>query len=265
MSDQPFVIKRRKIVQGDGHHGGAWKVAYADFVTAMMAFFLLMWLLGATTEEQRKGLADYFDPSLPLAAVSGGGADMMSGDTVYATEDLAHSNHGGTEESTDQSLAASASLALSAQIEAGQVAVSLSPEGVVVDLMDQAGAALFALGGAEASALLREVVAAAAPVAADSGRPIKIVGHTDDLPFRTGAYTNWELSADRANAARRLLLGAGVPPQQVSEVSGRADRQPVGEDRSAPANRRISLVLQHTPKIAPSVNQDVRKKEYNLR
>ena len=238
----PIIIKRKKIVGGDGHHGGAWKVAYADFVTAMMAFFLLMWLLNATTEEQRKGLADYFDPTIPISPVSGGGTDILSGDSVLMTDTLAQSARGGIDgESAD--LAAQATAALTGLIEAGQAKVTLSPEGVVVDLIDSDGAPLFALGGAAVSDLLREVVADVAPVLSESGRPIRFVGHTDALRFRTGAYTNWELSADRANAARRLAVGAGLDAARVSSVSGRADRQPIGDDASAPENRRISIIM----------------------
>ena len=247
MTDQarPIIVKRIARPTEPGHHGGAWKVAYADFVTAMMAFFLLMWLLNATTEEQRKGLADYFDPSVPISAVSGGGTDVLSGDSVYAADTLAHANHGGLGQAalTDAELAAEAATALAAAIDAGQAAVTLSDEGVVVDLIDAMGAPLFALGRAAPSALLEDALAEAVPVLVASGRPIKLVGHTDDLAFRTDAYTNWELSADRANAARRLALAAGLPPGAISEVSGRADRQPLGPDRRAPENRRISLIM----------------------
>ena len=246
---RPIIIKRVKAAAEDGHHGGAWKVAYADFVTAMMAFFLLMWLLNATTEEQRKGLADYFDPSIPMTPVSGGGSDVLSGDSVFAADSQAHEGHGGLgdRELTDAELAAEARAALSDMIEGGQVAVTLSPEGVIVDLIDSMGAPLFGLGGAAPSALLEEVVAAAVPVLTASGRPVKFAGHTDDLRFRSDAYSNWELSADRANAARRTALAAGLPARLVSEVSGRADRQPVGETASSPENRRISLIMLNAP------------------
>lgn len=251
---RPIIIKRVRAAPDEGHHGGAWKVAYADFVTAMMAFFLLMWLLNATTEDQRKGLADYFDPSIPMSPTSGGGTDVLSGDSVYSADTLAYDNHGGVgdRELTDADLAEAASAALSDAIDAGQVAVTLSPEGVVVDLIDAAGAPLFGLGGAAPSALLAEVMEAAVPVLTTSGRPVKLVGHTDDLRFRTDSYTNWELSADRANAARRLALAAGLPPGAVSEVSGRADRQPVGGDAASPENRRISLIMLNTPVTATS-------------
>ena len=239
---RPIIVRRVKVQAAEGHHGGAWKVAYADFVTAMMAFFLLMWLLNATTEDQRKGLADYFDPSVPLSPVSGGGTDVLSGDSAFAADTLAHDDHGG-EESTDEALAAAAARALSEAIQAGQAAVSLSPEGVVVDLIDADGAPLFALGGAAPSPLLARLVAEAVPVLSASARPVKLVGHTDDLAFRPGGYTNWELSADRANAARRLALAAGLPESAVSEVSGRAARQPLRGDAGAPENRRISFIM----------------------
>ena len=238
----PIIVKRKKVVGGDGHHGGAWKVAYADFVTAMMAFFLLMWLLNATTEEQRQGLADYFDPTVPISAVSGGGTDMMAGDSVTALDTLAQSARGGVAEELE-SLAADARAALSERIDGGQAQVTLSDEGVVVDLIDAAGAPLFALGGAAVSDLLQAMIGDVTPVLTESGRPVRFVGHTDALKYRTGAYTNWELSADRANAARRLAVGAGLDPAAVSSVSGRADRQPIGDDAAAPENRRISIIM----------------------
>jgi chemotaxis protein MotB len=211
----------------------------------MMAFFLLMWLLNATTEEQRKGLADYFDPSVPVSPVSGGGTDVLDGDSVYAADDLAYDNHGGLAEdmASDAELAAELTAALQAQIADGQVKVTLSDEGVVVDLIDADGAPLFALGGASASPLLHALVAAALPVLVESDRPLKLVGHTDDLRFRTDNYTNWELSADRANAARRAVLAAGLPASRISEVAGRADRQPTEAGPGAAENRRVSIIL----------------------
>ena len=245
MSSEATIIKRKRVVVGAGHHGGAWKVAYADFVTAMMAFFLLMWLLNATTEEQRKGLADYFDPSIPISPVSGGGMDMLQGDSAFAADTLAHDNHGGVAEDalSDDDLVAEVTAALSEAMDDDQVRVTLSPEGVVVDLIDAAGAPLFALGGAAPSDLLKEVMSKVTPVLGTSGRRIKFVGHTDDLRFKSDAYTNWELSADRANVARRLALVAGLPAGHVKEVSGKADQAPIGASPSSPENRRISIIM----------------------
>ncbi|WP_051881533.1 flagellar motor protein MotB [Parvularcula oceani] len=260
MSVQPIIVKRKKTIASEGHHGGAWKVAYADFVTAMMAFFLLMWLLNATTEEQRAGLADYFDPSVPISAISGGGMDMMSGDSVYATESLAHDGHGGAGDDYELrgEITRSVLGALKDVIDENQVKVTLTPEGTVVDLIDADGAPLFALGGSAPSDLLRDVVAKVTPVLAESGRRVKFVGHTDDIPFRKGAaYSNWELSADRANAARRLALAAGFPIAAISEVSGRADRQPVNGDASAAENRRISIIMLNESVSSGSVNSSV--------
>lgn len=237
---RPIIVRRKTVVAASGHHGGAWKVAYADFVTAMMAFFLLMWLLGATTEDQRKGIADYFDPTVPISPVSGGGTDMLSGDTVFATEDLSHDNHGGQ---SDSDLAGAAMEALSEQIADGSAKVTLSPEGVIVDLIDGEGAPLFAIGGTAPSPLLADLLGAVVPVLRDSDRDIKIVGHTDDLVFRSASYTNWDLSADRAKVARRIALDAGLPFGAVSEISGRADRQPIAGDAGAPGNRRISVIM----------------------
>ena len=95
-ANAPVIIKRRKVVAGDGHHGGAWKVAYADFVTAMMAFFMLMWLLNATTEKQRKGIADYFNPTIPVNRISGGGEGMFGGTSVFSEEALPQNGTGGS-------------------------------------------------------------------------------------------------------------------------------------------------------------------------
>ncbi|WOI52938.1 flagellar motor protein MotB [Parvularcula sp. LCG005] len=253
MSTQPIIIKRKRGGEAAGHHGGAWKVAYADFVTAMMAFFLLMWLLNATTEEQRKGIADYFDPAIPISPISGGGNDMLNGDSTYATDSMAYDNHGGEAESLNDEadLIERIEAALNEALDDQQASVTLSDEGIVVNLLETDGAPLFALGNAEPSDLLAEVMRDITPVLMSSGRPIKLVGHTDDLPFRNGAqYTNWELSADRANAARRLALQFGLQQEQISEVVGKADRQPLVDDRSSPENRRISVIMQNKPNFS---------------
>ncbi|NQZ72997.1 MAG: chemotaxis protein MotB, partial [Dinoroseobacter sp.] len=116
----PIIIKRKKIVVEDGHHGGAWKVAYADFVTAMMAFFMLMWLLNATTEKQRKGIADYFNPTIPVTRVSGGGDGALGGDSVFTEDSLAQSGTGGL----DSKAPASAEQALFEEIDESLTALA---------------------------------------------------------------------------------------------------------------------------------------------
>ncbi|MEM6914020.1 MAG: flagellar motor protein MotB [Pseudomonadota bacterium] len=245
MAEQPLIIKRKKIFAADGHHGGAWKVAYADFVTAMMAFFLLMWLLNATTEEQRKGLADFFDPTIPVSAVSGGGTDLLNGDSIFSSDTLASDGHGGLGENMDLTgeIIEQLTMSLKEHISSEQVRLTMSPEGIVIDLMDTYDVAVFDLGKAVKTEKLAEIIAAVSPVLTVSDRMLKIVGHTDDLKYRGTDYTNWELSADRANAARRLAIEMGVPERAFFEVSGQADRLPITTDGSAPQNRRISIIM----------------------
>ncbi len=249
---RPIIVKRKKVVVEAGHHGGAWKVAYADFVTAMMAFFLLMWLLNATTEEQRKGLADYFNPSIPIAAVSGGGRDALHGDNVLTEQDFPSNGEYWTP--NPRKVVVPEEDALKAEIQKladgsglsnadGRVVVRKTPEGTVIELVDTKGEALFASGSSTPSDDLELLIASAAKVIIETGADIKITGHTDAAAFIGSAYSNWELSAERANTARRLLLKAGMPPERIQEVSGRADRDPVGNSPNDPANRRIAIVL----------------------
>lgn len=259
----PIIIKRKKVIAGGGHHGGAWKVAYADFVTAMMAFFLLMWLLGATTEDQRKGIADYFNTTIPIAASSGGGTDALNGDSILTLDTKARSGSYQDPHNRDQAkpkreqledeiteLAERAGL-----IDAeGRVQVRITEEGTIIELVDAAGSALFESGSAAASKDLRILLLAAADAVKRSGSVVQISGHTDSLAFATDSYTNWELSADRANTARRLLLSAGVPKGKIVEVSGRADRDPISDNPLDPVNRRISILLKDAaePPVAPA-------------
>lgn len=259
-----IIIKRKRVVAGGGHHGGAWKVAYADFVTAMMAFFLLMWLLNATTEEQRKGLADYFNPSIPVSRISGGGSDALNGSSLMAEDTLVSDGAGASatfkapsrapadqiEETEPQSLEN-----IAAEIEetrekldrpdlSQHIQTRMTPEGLMVELVDRQGTPLFALGSAQPSPLLAELVHVIAPVLAEADNPIQIIGHTDSLQFGENAlYSNWELSADRANVARRLLIEEGLSTSKVRGVVGRADADPLSDDPAASQNRRIAVLL----------------------
>ena len=253
MSDKaPIIIKKKKVVAGGGHHGGAWKVAYADFVTAMMAFFLLMWLLGATTEDQRKGIADYFNTTIPIAASSGGGTDALNGDSILTEEKLARS--GDFQQPNSVRAVKKSPAELEKEIKGiaeraglldaeGRVKVRKTDEGTVIELVDSEGGALFPSGSAEPSRDLRLLMLSASDAIKRSDAQIKITGHTDARLYATENYTNWELSADRANAARRMLLEVGVPTERIDEVSGRADRDPIGENPNDPVNRRIAIVL----------------------
>ena len=272
MSDEiaPIIIRRKKVYKADGHHGGAWKVAYADFVTAMMAFFLLMWLLNATTEEQRKGIADYFNPNIPIAAVSGGGADALAGDSIFAQKKMARDGIGAKTTSTKQGKAEGEEAYKKAEAESKvqelnealaskgtgllkHVSLKKTSEGLVIELIDSNDDPLFEIGNASPSPLLKELLQVVSSSMGEVANNTKIVGHTDARIFPDHAtYTNWELSSDRANTARRLLLDYGFPYSQIKEVSGKASTEPLVEDALAAQNRRISIILLRGEEVASS-------------
>ncbi len=267
---QPIIIiKRKKVVKADGHHGGAWKVAYADFVTAMMAFFLLMWLLNATTEEQRKGLADYFNPTIPISRISGGGSDGLNGSSIFTEETLARMGTGASQERSVESPATAKAAEPTPASEAEQKAIAanlqslkeslgeegkalsehimikMSPEGIVIELVDSESTPLFPVGRSQPSDLLIELLDVVSDAFLTFENDIKIVGHTDNRRYRNDAiYDNWNLSADRANTARRLLQRAGIDRNRIREVSGKADTDPlIKENPAAAQNRRISITI----------------------
>ncbi len=267
---QPIIIKRKKVVKGGGHHGGAWKVAYADFVTAMMAFFLLMWLLNATTEEQRKGLADYFNPTIPISRISGGGSDALNGSSIFTEETLARMGTGASHERSVESPATAKEAEEKTAAEAAEekaiaenlqslkeslgekshqlsehLLIKMSPEGIVLELVDSESTPLFPVGRSQPSDLLVELLETVSETFGTFENDIKIVGHTDNRRYRNDAmYDNWNLSADRANTARRLLVRSGVSRDRIREVSGKADTDPlIKEDPSAAQNRRISITI----------------------
>lgn len=334
-----LVIKREEGGE-HGHHGGAWKVAYADFVTAMMAFFLLMWLLNATTQEQRLGIANYFAPTNIFGAgesgmgkpfgglspvddgslvgragtptveqqvqggpppqdettESSGERDGRAGDAGDKPQPHQTGGHfanpravgSGGEDATDrgaadregvhplgagaeaaeiaarvaaEEAAAAETRALEAAAEqirtaisndpglqelARQVAVDVTPEGLRVQLLDAERQPMFAAGSTAPSDRVKALIVRVAPTLAAIGNPVTIIGHTDSAPFRSSSgVTNWELSADRANATRRILTEAGFPDERIRSVTGVADREPLlPADPRAPANRRIAILLQ---------------------
>ncbi len=263
---RPIIIRRKKIYAAEAHHGGAWKVAYADFVTAMMAFFLLMWLLNATTEEQRKGISDYFNPSIPLAAVSGGGSDALNGDSIFSENTLARNGAGADSkrsfpkdttpdkgENADQTNFDNLAELANAMGEENRhisehMQVKMSPEGLVIELIDKDGEPLFSIGQSKPSPLMLELIAIISNAFREVENNIKIVGHTDSRAFigsknGAGHYSNWELSSDRANMARRLLIKNRFRARQIVEVSGKADTDRVVPDGMAAQNRRISIII----------------------
>jgi chemotaxis protein MotB len=270
---QPIIVKRIK-KGGHGHHGGAWKIAYADFVTAMMAFFLLMWLLGSTSEGDKKGIADYFSSPLKVALLSsgsgsgdsshvikGGGQDLTRttgqvkrGD-VEAQRDTVNLHALKQEQvraevarledlkrKVEQKIAASAQLAALAS----QIRLDMTRDGLRIQIADAQNRPMFSSGSAVVQPYMRELLREIGVVLAEVPNRLTLEGHTDALPFAGGerGYGNWELSADRANASRRELLGAGLADERVLRVQGLASSQPLdGSDPKDASNRRISIIV----------------------
>jgi chemotaxis protein MotB len=270
---QPIIIKR---IKKGGHavHGGAWKIAYADFVTAMMAFFLLMWLLGSTTEGDKKGIADYFASPLKLAllnggtgsgdsshVVKGGGADVTrtTGQVKRGEVDAARSTVNVHQLKAEQARAEVARLQdLKARMQekiasngklagmASQILMEMTRDGLRIQIVDEEGRPTFPSGSAVMQPAMRELMHELGKVLTEVPNRLTLEGHTDATPFGTGerGYSNWELSADRANASRRELLAGGLPEEQVLRVQGLAAANPFDRrDPAAPANRRISIVV----------------------
>jgi chemotaxis protein MotB len=328
-----IIIRREEIVEG-GHHGGAWKVAYADFVTAMMAFFLLMWLLNATTEAQRIGLADYFSPSSVTSrnnsgfgapfggltpnlegslASDRGAVQLTPGPThpIMSPDDsedndatpsrprtsgpslLTMAQDGGAAAQAPNAQAAEppdaarppvanrvppAAKDPAAEAErerreraaferaaeqireavrsdpalaglAKQLAIDLTPEGLRIQILDEDRQPMFGFGTSALNDRARSLLSKVAPVLLRLSQPIAIDGHTDAAPYRGADRSNWDLSAERANATRRLLTDAGLPEARIRSVAGHADRDPLlPAEPLAAANRRIAvLVLRDRP------------------
>lgn len=270
----PIIVKKITIEEG-GHHGGAWKVAYADFVTAMMAFFLLLWLLGATTEDQRKGLADYFTPTLVKLKEQSAGSDGLlggssitdvdnypnrQGQTGTQTITIPRDSSGGALEAGSPKRKQSAD-ELREKLEqkmretarlrrlSKQVSIIRTPIGVRVDLVDDAEFSMFALGTTVMTPQARELVDVIAETLEETDSQIILRGHTDALPWRAGVQgNNWSLSAGRAEATRQALLRGGLPRDRFVRIEGVADTEPlVGEDLTDPRNRRISVLLLDGP------------------
>jgi chemotaxis protein MotB len=269
---QPIIVKRIK-TGGHAAHGGAWKIAYADFVTAMMAFFLLMWLLGSTTEGDKKGIADYFASPLKVAMLGGTGSGDSSSVVKGGGADLTRTTgqvKGGEIEARRSSinlriLKAEQQRAEVARLEnlkrkvedklAGnerlammrsQILLDMTAEGLRIQIVDADGRAMFASGSGDVQPHMRELLRELGGVLAGVPNRLTIEGHTDATPFPGGerGYGNWELSADRANATRRELLAGGLPDDNVLRVLGLAASVPfVPADPRAPANRRMSLVV----------------------
>jgi chemotaxis protein MotB len=279
----PKVIVKKVYIEGHGgHHGGAWKVAYADFVTAMMAFFLLLWLLGATNEKQRKGIADYFAPTLIDTKKLGiGGSGVLGGESALTEAKTGlHAGRsdkpafaqpvnggGGKREGTgdkgslknpdmrdaDHRAFAKLRAQVTAEMKRSAALQKLArhvrfvptPDGMRIELIDDANYSMFALGTTvldpAASALLGKIAEAIGGMP----NPLMIRGHTDAVPYGDRqAMNNWMLSSGRAEATRRRLAQGGLPEARFERIEGVADREPmIASDPVDPRNRRVAITL----------------------
>jgi chemotaxis protein MotB len=325
-SNQPIIIKKVDGEGGGGHHGGGWKVAYADFMTAMMAFFLLLWILAASDEEALRGLADYFTPS--LSQNGGRGQGMLDGTVIASNGDQGGSNSpdgntrlppfgmanpmavfdsrlrdvektepiveyesdaDGTMMETSEEKKASVAeeeaekQALEEQYQAEMkqrdtdmseletdirqhiqerqdladlgenLRFDRTPEGLLVQIVDQEGKSMFSRGSARVDTRTRDLIRIIGEAVLDMQNDIVITGHTDAVPFANSqGYSNWELSADRANATRRVLIDTGVSPSRIKRISGLADTDLLNkDDPEAAENRRISVLLSYPEPLPP--------------
>ncbi|MEP2473922.1 flagellar motor protein MotB [Roseobacter sp.] len=271
----PVIIKRKKIIAA-GHHGGAWKVAYADFVTAMMAFFMMMWLLSATTEEQRAGLADYFAPTIPVNRVSGGGDGAFGGESIFSEETLPQNGLGATSEyaaQQDQSRGDSGTSSDDGEQDASQdasvdqfedivealtamggestvmeealkhVVTRITDEGLVIELFALDGLPLFVAGTDQPTTLMTTLMDMVASVSQTVTNAIAVEGHVSAGAVVLASNPVWDNSTDRATRTRLMLQQNGIGNERIQRVTGHADREPVHRNPMATRNNRVEIVL----------------------
>ncbi len=267
---QPIIIKRIK-KGGHGHHGGAWKVAYADFVTAMMAFFLLMWLLSTAPTETLVGIADYFTPTVGVndekgIGFEGGASSAPDGTNKSDAATPANIKFGAPDtgptvqnpEEQDEDIEKEKRLLLrveqdlkekvlndpSLQEFKNNILVDQTPEGLRIQIVDSKDKTMFRAGSAQPEPDLRVILERIAQIIGRVPNYLSVAGHTDTAKGSIGTYGNWELSADRANASRRYLVSKGVNQDKFARVQGKAHVEPLKpESPNDPSNRRISMIL----------------------
>jgi chemotaxis protein MotB len=270
---QPIIVKKVIADAHDAHHGGAWKIAYADFVTAMMAFFLLLWIIGATDENKKRGLADYFTPTLIEYKQDSAGSDgILGGDSIIAEDNYPHRatqtgsrsivlprdatggpREGEAPRTEDHARFMQLRQEILRRIQAdpnlrslrNHISFTEDDEGLRIDLMDEADFSMFRVGTDVLLPQARALVAQVAGVIQDVPNQVVVRGHTDSLPYSSGqTMNNWMLSTARAESTRAALQHSGVPIARISRIEGVADREPfVPSDRYDPRNRRISITL----------------------
>ncbi|MEJ6393008.1 flagellar motor protein MotB [Gymnodinialimonas sp. 2305UL16-5] len=268
---RPIIIKRKKVSGGGGHHGGAWKVAYADFVTAMMAFFMLMWLLNATTENQQKGLADYFSPSVPIARVSGGGDGAFGGETPFSENVVAQEGTGATSDrptegrqamgmqGTDHraeriaedaalaeiegSLTGSGGDALLSDLAQPHIATRLTDEGLVIEVFSRVGAPIFDPVTQDPQPWMAELMSTMADLFSTVSNRVAVEAHVAAEPLVRTTSGPWDRTTARAQSVRGLLEFGGLNTRRIVRVTGHADREPVVEPLISPRNDRVEIIL----------------------
>ncbi len=295
-----LILRRRGGHEDHGHHGGAWKIAYADFVTAMMAFFLLMWLLNSTNKSDKQGIADFFNK--PLSVAMAGGKSVSAADSILnaggkdlTTSTPAETQHGDDSKKQDAVLVPNATTQASADSQTSpqaslmpavatrdstsqaeqkddaqrlsalkerldkmiemnpklsqfrnQIKIDITTEGLRIQIVDAQNRPMFATGKAVLEPYAKEILDQIGTALNDVSNHISIAGHTDSAPYAGGesGYSNWELSSERANSARRELGVGGLAEQKVLQVRGLADALPLTKaDPAEPSNRRISIVV----------------------
>jgi chemotaxis protein MotB len=249
---RPIIIKRKKVVAGGGHHGGAWKVAYADFVTAMMAFFLMLWLLGSVSEDERKGIADYFTPTFEIASDTSGGDGAFGGaslSTVTSMTDevaTAEAFQAETESLQDvaEQFAALAGESVFAEQLLAHVNIKLTDEGLIFELTDLPDAPLFEPDSAVPRPVLVQLTNLIAGAIDIVENPLAIGAHSQSFPAVLRDNPVWRLTVQRAQTMRELVERSGFAPGRMRRVTGHADRTlAYASNAMAPQNNRIELVL----------------------
>ncbi len=270
---RPIVVKRKKAARA-AHHGGNWKIAYADFMTALMALFLVLWILSTASETELKSIAEYFRTPLPVAMAGGDKSTASTSAIPGGGPDPSHSE--GERKRIDQRLQTRPSdeqrilLNLERRIATvveknprlrdlrSQLRMELTPEGLRIQIIDTEQRPMFELGSDRVAPYMHDILMAIAPVLNELPNRISLSGHTDSLPYVGGekGYSNWELSADRANASRRELVAGGLDSDKLLRVAGMGSRVPLREtDPSDAANRRISIVVLDKRAAAAIANQ----------
>ena len=292
VSDRPILIKKVKKVSGGGHHGGAWKVAYADFVTAMMAFFLLMWLINTTDPEQKRGIAEYFAPASVSETTSGSGGILggtslgddgpKSSGSQSVLQELAPEAPATDQTGPSANLSSASDAALQAEMQkreaaefasaaeslrqamqsmpelaelSKQLIVDQTPEGLRIQLVDQEGRSMFDNNSARPNARAQVLLRAVSKVINQLPNRISITGHTSATAGsnRASAPADWSLSSQRANASRLVLQSAGVDADRIYSVAGKAGSDPLyPDDPSLAGNRRIAIVLLREAPVLPT-------------